>query len=141
MSLGSGGGEGEQEGGAVVEFALGADGASVGQHDVLGDGEAQAGASGFAGAGFVDAVEAFEEARDMFGGNAGAEILHVEFDAAEGGTRAQDDASAGAAVLHGIVDKVGEDLMNGFAVGQDGGERVWRSLSVFCVLNVQVYAL
>ena len=52
------------------------------QHDVLGDGEAEAGASGFAGAGFVDAIEAFEEARQVLGGNAGAEIAHVEFDAA-----------------------------------------------------------
>ncbi len=64
----------------MAEFAFGADGAAVGEHDVLGDGEAEAGAAGFAGAGFVDAVEAFEEARQMLGGDAGAEILHVKFD-------------------------------------------------------------
>ena len=39
-----GGGEGEEEGGAVSQFAFGADGAAVGEHDVLGDGEAEAGA-------------------------------------------------------------------------------------------------
>ena len=65
----------------MVEFAFGADGAAVGEHDVLGDGEAEAGAAGFAGTRFVDAIEAFEKARQMFGGDAGAEILHIEFDA------------------------------------------------------------
>ena len=33
-------GEGEQESAAVVEFAFGADGAAVGEHDVFGDREA-----------------------------------------------------------------------------------------------------
>ena len=45
------------------QVAFGADAAAVGDHDVLGDGQAQAGASGFAGAGFVDAIETLEEAR------------------------------------------------------------------------------
>src|SRR5258708_37218118 len=77
-----GGGEGEEEGAAVAEFAFGADGAAVGEHDVFGDGETEAGAAGFAGAGLVDAVEALEEAGQVLGGNAGAEILHIKFDAA-----------------------------------------------------------
>ena len=118
---GLGGGEGEQEGAAVVEFAFGADGAAVGEHDVFGDGEAEAGATGFAGAGFIDAIEAFEKARQMLGGDAGAEILHIkfdsEFDTAAGGAGAENDAATGAAILHGIVDEIGKNLMNGFAVG------------------------
>src|ERR1700690_4006910 len=56
-----GGGEREQEGAAVAEFAFGADRATVGEHDVFGDGEAESGAAGFAGAGFVDAIEALEK--------------------------------------------------------------------------------
>src|ERR1035438_2630092 len=110
MSSSSGGGEGEEESAAVVEFAFGADGAAVGEHDVLGDGEAESGAAGFAGAGLVDAVKALEEARKMLGRNAGAEILNIkfnpEFDAAFGGTRAEQNTSARAAVLHGVVDKI-----------------------------------
>ena len=110
----------------MVEFAFGADGTTVGEHDVLGDGEAEAGAAGFAGAGFVDAVEAFEEARQMLGGNARAEILNIkfnpEFDATLGRARTQQDASASAAVLHRVVDQVGKDLVDGFAVGADRGQ-------------------
>jgi hypothetical protein len=106
---------------AVGEFAFGADGAAVGEHDVFGDGEAEAGASGFAGAGFIDAIEAFEQARQMFGGDAGAEILHKEFDGVGNGAGAEHDTSAGSAVLHGVVDEVGKNLMNGFAVGENRG--------------------
>src|ERR1019366_2456211 len=126
MSSSSGGGEGEEESAAVVEFAFGADGAAVGEHDVLGDGEAESGAAGFAGAGLVDAVKALEEARKMLGRNAGAEILNIkfnpEFDAAFGGTRAEQNTSARAAVLHGVVDKIRKDLVDGFAVGSHGGQ-------------------
>src|SRR3954469_17275134 len=67
------GGEGEEECATVAEFAFGADGAAVGEHDVFGDGQTEAGAAGLAGAGFVDAVEALEETRQMLGGDAGAE--------------------------------------------------------------------
>src|SRR5260221_9625393 len=108
FSFRSGGGQSEEKGGAVAKIAFGADGAAVGQHDVLGDGEAEAGAAGFAGAGFVDAIETFEEARQVLGGDTGAKILNIEFDsefdATLGGARSEQDASAGAAVLHRIVD-------------------------------------
>ena len=57
----------------------------MGAHDVFGDGEAEAGAARFAGAGFIDAIEAFEEARKVLGRNAGAEITDIKFDAAVGG--------------------------------------------------------
>ena len=71
------GGQSKQKSAAVAEFAFGADGAAVGQHDVFGDSEAKSGAAGFAGAGFVDAVKAFEEAWQVLRGNTGAEILHI----------------------------------------------------------------
>ena len=112
------------------EFAFGADGAAVGEHDVLGDGEAEAGASGFAGAGFVDAIEAFEQAREMLGGDAGAEILDEEFDGVGNGAGAENDASAGWAVFHGIVDQVGKNLVDGFAVGEDGTQMLDRRIFV-----------
>src|ERR1700733_16092121 len=124
---GSGNGEGKQKSRSVGEFAFGADGAAVGEHDVFGDGKAKAGASGFAGAGFVDSIEAFEEAREMFRGNACAEILHEEFDGMGNRAGAEDDASAGSTILQGVIDQVGKNLMNGFAVGENHGKifRQW----------------
>ena len=101
------------------ELALGADGAAVGEHDVLGDGKAETGTSGFARAGFIDAIKAFEQAREMLRGDAGAEILDEKFDSVRNRARAKDDSSAGSAVLQGIVDQVGKDLMDGFAIGEN----------------------
>src|SRR5579859_1242970 len=129
MSLGSR--EGEQEGAAVVEVTFGADGAGVGAHDVLGDGQAEAGAAGFAGAGFIDAVKAFEEAGQMLGGDSGAEVTHIELDGAlraagrgcSHTAGAEFDAAAGPSVFHGVVDEVGEYLVDGFAIGKDWGQR------------------
>ena len=65
----------------MVEFAFGANRASMGKHDVLGNGEAEACASGFARARLVDTIEAFEEAWYMLRGNAGSEIANVKLDA------------------------------------------------------------
>lgn len=58
----------------------------MGEHDVFGDREAKAGASGFAGAGFIDSIEAFEEARKMFGGDTRTEVLHTKFYGVRNGT-------------------------------------------------------
>ena len=51
----------------------------MGEHNVLGNGKAKAGASGFARAGFVDTIEAFEQARKVLRGDARAKILDEEF--------------------------------------------------------------
>ena len=123
----------------MAEFTFRADGATVGEHDVFGDGEAQAGATGFAGAGFVDAVEALKETRQVLGGDAGAKILdvkfHSEFDAARGLARAEQDATSGAAILHGIVDEVGKNLVDGFAIGAHGGKRIHVSPPASTMVN------
>ncbi len=91
----------------------------MGQHDVLGDGEAEARASGLAGPGFVDTVEAFEQAREMLGGDAGAEVLNEEFHGMGNGAGPENDSPAGRAVLQCIINQVGKNLVDGFAVGQD----------------------
>ena len=59
-------GQGEKEGCARAELAFRADDAAVGEHDVLGDGQAKASAAGLAGTGFIDPVEALEDAVEMF---------------------------------------------------------------------------
>ena len=56
-------GQGEKKRGTVSEFAFGADRPAVGEDDMFRDGEAEAGASGLAGAGFIHAIETLEEAR------------------------------------------------------------------------------
>src|SRR6266576_6699081 len=68
----------EQKHRAVVQFAFCANGSLMGQHDVLGDGEAEAGAAGFAGACLVHAIEALEQARQVLGGDSRSEVTHVE---------------------------------------------------------------
>ena len=79
----------------MVELAFGAYCASMGEHDVFGDCQSQAGAAGFAGASLVDPVEALEQSRQVFGGDAGSEVLHIEFNRMRCRTSAQDDAATG----------------------------------------------
>src|SRR2546430_14655099 len=98
------------------------------------NGEAQAGAAGLPGARLVDPVEALEDAVEVFGGDAGAEVADAELDGAAGAKGAagvrylagahQDSAVrlvAGLAVLDAIFDEVAEDLEDGVGVGDDLG--------------------
>src|SRR5260370_42351981 len=55
-------GDGEMELGAAAHFAFDPDAAAMDFDDVLGAGEAEAGAAEFAGARGVDAIEALEDA-------------------------------------------------------------------------------
>src|SRR5271157_6266875 len=112
-------GQGEVEDGAFAEFAFGPDASAVGQDDVLDDGQAEAGAAGLAGTGFVDAVEALKDAIEVFGGDAGAEVLDGEFDFALEQARADANPAAGFAVLDSVFDEVAEDLVHGVGIGQD----------------------
>src|SRR5262245_6622673 len=68
-------GQGHDESAALANLALDADFAAVGQHQMLDDGEAQAGAAEVARAGVVDAIEALEQARVVLARNAGATVL------------------------------------------------------------------
>lgn len=90
----------------MVEFALCANGPQVSERDVFGDGKPQAGAAGFTGASLVDAIEALEEPRQVFGRDAGAEVANVKFDAALAIPRTQDDLPAGGGILHRILNQV-----------------------------------
>src|SRR5260370_36281916 len=67
-------GDGEVELRAAADFAFDPDAAAMHFDDVLGDGEAQAGAAELAGARGVDAIEALEDARLVGGGDANAGI-------------------------------------------------------------------
>src|SRR5215471_3027170 len=69
---------GKQKHTTVVQFTLGANGASVSQDDVLGDRQSEAGPAGFAGTSFVHTVKAFKEPGKMFGRNARTKILNIK---------------------------------------------------------------
>ena len=112
-------GQGEVELGAVAEFALGPDAAAVGLDDVLDDGEAEAGAAGFTGAGLVHTVESLEDAVEVLGGDAGAEVLDSELDGIFSELRADADTLARASVFEGVFNQVSEDLVHGIGIGHD----------------------
>src|SRR5271170_195662 len=61
LSLCGGDGQSEEEGCTRAQLAFGANQASVGEHDMLGDGQAKAGATGLPRAGLIDAVKALED--------------------------------------------------------------------------------
>ena len=108
----------------MIEFALGADDAAMGEHDVLGNGQPQPGAAGFAGTGLVYPVEALKQAGQVFGRNAGTEILHIKFDASGDGTSSQHNPPPGMSVFQRIVHQVRENLMDGLGIGSHLGGSV-----------------
>src|SRR5271156_6770073 len=55
----------------------------------------------------------------MLGGDACAEILDEKLHGVGNGACAEYDSSTRRAVLQRVVDQVGKDLVNGFAVGKD----------------------
>src|SRR5437899_2039773 len=87
------------------------------QNNVLGDGESQASASGFAGASLIHAVETLEQPGKMLGRDAGPEVFHVELDAATGIARPEHNLPACGSVLEGVFNEVGKDLVDGFPIG------------------------
>ena len=107
----------EVEGRAGAQLALGPQAATMGQHDVFDDGQAQARAARLAGAGLVHAVEALEYPVQMLRGNAGPEVLHRELNLRLQQPRADANPLPCPAVLEGVLDQIAEDLIHGVGVG------------------------
>ena len=78
----------------MAELTLGPDAPTVRLHNVLHDGQAKAGAAGLAGAGFVDPVEALEDAAQVLLRHALAEVLDAELDDVVDPLCAHHDAAA-----------------------------------------------
>ncbi len=115
-------GEGEGEGGSfLVVVVVEPDAAAVGLDDVFDDGEAESGASLFAGAGFVDAEEAFEDALAGVFGDAGSVVGDVDDDGVVvvGAVGVDADVAAGLAVFDAVVDEVLDDLVDSVGVCPD----------------------
>ncbi len=75
---------------------------------MLGDGQAQPGTTGAARTAAVDAVEAFGQARDVFGFDANPGILHRKFGACGRHSPDQRDGAAAGGVAHRIRYQIGQ---------------------------------
>src|SRR5579871_3468775 len=121
-------GEGENERASCVQLAFGADGATLRLHHILGNCEAKTGASGLSGTGFVDPIEAFEDAVEVLGSNSLTKVADAELDGID---RFRDlagaddhpamESVAGSAVFDGVLDEIAENLKDGVGVGEDLG--------------------
>src|SRR6266849_4249419 len=117
-------GDGEVELRAAADFAFDPDAAAMHFDDVLGDGEAQAGAAELAGARSVDAIEALEDARLVGGGDANAGIGDGEDDFGAAGLGADRDLAARERVLRGVVEQILQDFREAATVAGDVGHAV-----------------
>lgn len=87
----------------------GPEGAAVDCRDVVGDGEAETGAAGVAGAGVVKASEAFEDPLMVLGRDAGAIVTDVDNGFTVEGLVGQADGDRVRRVALGVVEEIGED--------------------------------
>lgn len=113
------------EGGALAGVAGDGDFAVVVGDDGFGDGKAEAGVAGTAGAGFVNAIEAIKQMGEVFGGDAGAVVLNGEGGVmAGGGAMDVDFAAWMMVVLDGVHQQIGGEHVDhaGIADTRSGGE-------------------
>ncbi len=83
---------------------------------MLHNGEAQPGSARLPRTVLVHAIEALEQARQVLGGDAGAEVAHQEFDGAVARLRSHHHAAAFGPVAQRVLDQVGEHLLQRVAV-------------------------
>ena len=114
----------EAEAGAFAEFAFDIDGAVVELGDVFDDAEAEAGAADGAAAGFVDPVEAFEEAGVVLRGDAGAVVLDFDHGVVALLVGFEGDGGFGVGVFDRILDEIEDGLLEERRV-QHSGEAVF----------------
>jgi len=94
----------------------------VGFDDVFGDAEAEAGAAGFAGAGGIHAVEAFEDAFGIGEGNADAGVGYGDDGFARSGGGGDGDVAAGRSVLDSIVEEILQHVVEQGGITAHGGK-------------------
>src|SRR5204862_152493 len=103
------------------------------QDNVLHDSQPQARAPGFAGAGFIGAVEALEYARQMLGCDSRAEVAYVKLQLLARFFRAEQYASTGGSIFHRIFDEVCEDLLDRVRISADVLSRGALDFQLFAV--------
>src|SRR5439155_25405577 len=108
----------EGKDGTRVWFARRVKVAAVSVHDSLRDGEAETGAALRRGAGRVRAVEAFEDVRQMFGGDARAVVGHGENHGTVSVARGNADCAAFLVVVNRVGEQVRDDEREPVAVAR-----------------------
>src|ERR1700756_869928 len=98
--------------GARSKLAFRPDPAFVGQDDVLHNSQPQTGAARVARTGFIDAIEALEDAVQMLRSDAGTEVLHKKFNFIFEAAGADENPLARLAVFQRVLDQVAEDLVH-----------------------------
>src|SRR3974377_117929 len=102
----------------MAEFAGSVDGTAMGADDVLDDRQPKASPPGFPRAVFVYAVKALEESRQVLASDAWPKISDVKLHALLVVARTDLDEASRSAVLHGVIEQIGEDLVHGVGIGQ-----------------------
>ena len=119
---GSGGGEEDRERRSLADGGAHANVTAVGADDFVADGQAKAGAVG------ARREEGLEDAREVVGGDAAAEVLDLDRDLAiVGGGGAERDVGAGLAGVGGVADEIDENLAEALRVALDR-EGAWLGL-------------
>ena len=110
------------EGRALTQGRLDPDAATVHLHDLLGDGESEAGAALGLSKGAVDLMELLEDARPLVLGNAGPRIGHADVEVAVDGLGSHADlASVGE--LDGVANEIEQHLREALFVPEAKWER------------------
>lgn len=114
----------------MAEFATHSGLASMIQHNVFDDRKAKARSAGFPRTRFIDSIETLEQARQMFGWNARAEVSNIELKLTGPLYRSDLNLLAARSVFQSIVDQVREYLVDRILIGQNLG--VWRVGNLDC---------
>ena len=112
----AGAGKHDVKGGPEAKVALGPDGAAVLLDDAAADGEAEAGATFLAGVGWLDLLEAVEDAVELVGGDAAAFVDDFEKDRVGGSLGVDTDCGGYGRELDCVGQKIGDDLEDAVSV-------------------------
>src|SRR5579864_8143311 len=108
----------EEKCGAVPNCAFDSHGAAMVENNMLYDCQTKSGTAAFTRACFIHAIEALEDAWQMFRRDAGAEVAHEELNAVFVLMRPNNDLLAILRIAQGVADEVAEDLVHRVAIGQ-----------------------
>src|SRR6516164_9286418 len=108
--------------GTHTDFALDPDSATVGLHQMLGDGQAQTGAPGLARARYIDAIKTLEDSRLVRLRDADTGVGHRKDHFVVTQLRAQHNLPVRQGVLDGVVQQVLQHLLDAPVVGRNFGQ-------------------
>lgn len=96
----------------VIQLALRPNRPSMRTHNVLRNRQSEPSPAGFSGPRLIHAIEPFKQSRQMLRRNPAAKVLYIKLDPWLRRPSSEFHPPAAPSILHGIVDKVREHLMN-----------------------------